>query len=344
MSTLQLTKNDIIDIESRISPTTQGLDKLLETPWVIWLQRKTDIIPLYRFSTVAGCWSIINNMQFNEIVRYYFMREGITPIWENKSHIGGGYCTINLIRQRYWKMFRYCLMSLIGETFLKPPNDTIHLTGLTFIHETNYMQLRIWITGIGYSSLGLKQCTVISDDVVKRFEKFYIQKPPKNIFYFESFKNIIIKNKQNKHNKHNKYNKQNEKKSYVRKNMKHGQEKEKEEENFEPKEKDDVFDGKSFEKEKEKDKGKEKEKEKEKEEENLEPKEEDDIFDEKTLKKERNSYYCEKTLEKEMSKYDDENTDDDYVDGNIDDDYVDGYIDVSVILKNPKRGITESYH
>lgn len=141
----------IYEIEKYISEDTPGIKYPFTCPWILWIQGKYcnkkdyDLRPVYKFSTIAGFWILMNNIKFRSNHRYIFMREGIMPKWEDPNHTSGGqlYFTTNS-KNKIHNIFLECILYIIGETFTNENCDSTEITGLTYINEPNLKQIRIW--------------------------------------------------------------------------------------------------------------------------------------------------------------------------------------------------------
>lgn len=144
-------------IDSELPAGTPGLDMELSNPWIVWCQcqrttwTEENTIPIYEFNTIAGFWTVVNDIQHAKNlknIRWIFMRKGILPKWEDPSHIKGGYCTFKLNFTNHAKLFLDCLIGIIGEMFTKLLYDSFNITGVTYINLNDYKQMRIWVSHI----------------------------------------------------------------------------------------------------------------------------------------------------------------------------------------------------
>jgi hypothetical protein len=145
---------NIHDVEKYIAIGTPGLEYSFKNPWIMWKQYKSNydqynFFPFFKFSTIAGFWALINNIDFfNEEERLIFMRDGIIPEWEDSQHKFGAYfmITINIKKQNMRNIFVECLFGLVQGNFCKNDCDNTNITGVTFVYEKNYKQMRIWLS------------------------------------------------------------------------------------------------------------------------------------------------------------------------------------------------------
>lgn len=139
-----------------------GHEVILNTPWILWKQNsysrtKQEIIPLCKFHTIAGFWTLINNLKKPRNVRIIYMREHIIPQWEDPNHINGGYFIIdftklcNLIEpgqscDDVYQIFINFLVATIGESFTKNFYNSDNITGIMYINEPIIKQIRFWLS------------------------------------------------------------------------------------------------------------------------------------------------------------------------------------------------------
>ena len=149
-----MNNNNIYEVEKHINPNSSGIEFKLSNPWIIWINYCKDswdnrkLIPVYKFSTIAGFWSLINNIKLIENQQIIFMREGIEPLWEDKNHINGGYCGVNLSDDdNNNEIFISCLLGIIGETFCDKLYNSLNITGITYMNYPKKSQLKIWTNG-----------------------------------------------------------------------------------------------------------------------------------------------------------------------------------------------------
>jgi hypothetical protein len=76
------------------------------------------------------------------------MRDDIIPKWEDYHHLNGCYSIIDLKQHNYHEIFINCLLGIIGESFTEKYYPSHHITGVTYINDDNYKQIRIWVSDI----------------------------------------------------------------------------------------------------------------------------------------------------------------------------------------------------
>lgn len=143
------------DVEDDIPMDSPGMEHPFSNPWIFWSQNtpynehdKTnyELVPICRFTTIAGLWTFVCDFDLANKSRVTIMREGITPKWEDPAHNGGGnlFIYIDCINTDSYDLFINCFLGIIGETFTKKSFDSLDITGITFVNELKFKQLRIW--------------------------------------------------------------------------------------------------------------------------------------------------------------------------------------------------------
>ncbi|XWV26001.1 hypothetical protein QJ857_gp1079 [Tupanvirus soda lake] len=189
----------IYNVDSNIHPDTPGLEYPLTNPWVLWKQEnkkekyKYDLTPCCRFSTIAGFWSLLNNIHISEGQRIIFMRNGIVPRWEDVNNKYGAHyiITIDSTKQNSHEIFQECLLALIGENICNETYNSLKISGLTYIYEEKLKQIRFWLTDAS-TNFSLSN---ISDNL---YEFLQNQKLELGQFLFVTFEKLKEKNKQNR--------------------------------------------------------------------------------------------------------------------------------------------------
>ena len=91
----------------------------------------------------------INEKIPEKIVKHcmlFVMRNGITPMWEDKRNRLGGcfsYKVVNKLVYDVWKMLCY---SLCGETLCKDVSKTHLINGITISPKKNFCIVKIWLS------------------------------------------------------------------------------------------------------------------------------------------------------------------------------------------------------
>jgi hypothetical protein len=208
----------ICHIDELIPKDSPGLEYSFTNPWIFWNQRlkektalKYSFFPVCKYSTIAGFWTLMNNLNIKEGDRIFFMREGIRPLWEDPVHKNGAHLIITLNKDQDCRnIFLNCLLGLVGETFCNDEYESLKITGLTYINEPTLKQLRIWTTDENIPIVA----SMISDTYLKFFENAKVDLSKQLLFLsFKFFKDKKLqankkysKNKSDSHpNPHQNY-------------------------------------------------------------------------------------------------------------------------------------------
>lgn len=189
-------ENPIYDIEDHLTKNTEGCKYFFTNPWVVWKQYTSSnnseeyvYTPKYRYSTIAGFWTLMNCINMEN--RTFFMRDGISPQWEDPKHENGAHLIITLDKKcNYYNIFLNCLLCIIGETFCNGTYESLKITGITYVNEPFLKQIRIWTSDENtpiYASM-------ISDSFIEILKKSGITDISKRL-KFVSFKSLKDKTK-----------------------------------------------------------------------------------------------------------------------------------------------------
>lgn len=187
----------IYHIEKHIKSDTSGIEYPFTNPWICWKQHPKEVTgkysyePICKYSTIAGFWTFINNLEIQNMQRIIFMREGICPEWEDKKHINGAHFIITLNnKQNSYNILLDCLLGLMGESFCNDKYENLNITGLTYINEPFLKQIRIWTS----EKDNILDVSKISDEYKKCFENANIDFSKQ--FLFVTFKKLMKKAQQ----------------------------------------------------------------------------------------------------------------------------------------------------
>lgn len=213
--------NIVYNVEEKLHLGIPGSQYHFYNSWIIWRNDNNNFIPTYRFSSIAGFWSLVNNIDLNKITSLVFMKEGISPNWEDKAHVNGGYCavTINTYNPNFNDIFMTFLLALIGESLFDNDYDSSNITGITYINKPELKQFRFWLSNISkrfkiddISSSIMMELKEYGEEIViiygifDRIKKKHLTNTNGKNKEFKAFK---------KHHRHNKYHSCNKSKEYI---------------------------------------------------------------------------------------------------------------------------------
>lgn len=148
------TRDKVQLIEDMIPQDNPGLQYPLNSTWVYWEPgpfKGADPVARYKFNTIAGFWTLVNNLDFTINIRYIFMKEGILPRWEDLAHSDGAHWIISFQEDGDPKTdltdyFVDCLTAMIGESLFINSQLNDYITGITCVSEAHIRQVRYWIS------------------------------------------------------------------------------------------------------------------------------------------------------------------------------------------------------
>lgn len=123
----------------------------LNDKWRLWrrIDGEQDFVPMCSFSKAESFGVVLKNIIYRDDCRYTIMKNSIDHCWENKHHINGGYFTIDIDKMLSKDTFVFIIKSfisgLVGRTLVSDFNIDL-ITGLTFIFDKEYYQIRLWFS------------------------------------------------------------------------------------------------------------------------------------------------------------------------------------------------------
>lgn len=142
----------MFDFEENISLLPQKVDLGVEftTKWVVWMQvSKMKYKPIYRFHTIMGFWFIVNKLTFVRTIKMIFMRDGLTPNWDDDPHHQNGGYTIITIPESFIRTHVLCsnfLLGVVGESLVSSDYNSLNITGITICLTNNIREIRFWLS------------------------------------------------------------------------------------------------------------------------------------------------------------------------------------------------------
>jgi hypothetical protein len=139
-------------VVKKIEPVIKKIE-LLHTNTILWLQKnfrkewnENDIVTVIKLKPFSPSIEIIRNLKFQPNGRWLLMREGVKPSWEDPCHKGYGYIYITLVGMNWREIFVAFATGVINNTLINKDihEDTFDITGVTFVGEKNFKQIRLW--------------------------------------------------------------------------------------------------------------------------------------------------------------------------------------------------------
>ena len=139
----------------------KGDDMKLNTSWTVWIHENentdwtlSSYKPVYEINSIGSMWRflwILDNLNKN-VIQYYIMRNGITPIWEDNNNKNGAICSImidNLNRNSKHMRgdlgvdaFSAICILVMNESFVKNNHD---INGLCYSIKSRSVLIKLWV-------------------------------------------------------------------------------------------------------------------------------------------------------------------------------------------------------
>lgn len=127
-----------------------NIDKLNDK-WIIWKHETTNtnwklesFINIWEVNTIEDFWKFFSNLnsvnfKTNTI---YFMRNGITPLWEDVKNRNGGTCSIRIENNVAIKYITDIGVYVVNELFLENDNNK-EINGFSIVSYGNWAYIKI---------------------------------------------------------------------------------------------------------------------------------------------------------------------------------------------------------
>jgi hypothetical protein len=161
------------------------MDALLTNKWILWYHHEKDnwklsgFKQLYTISTIKEFWKFYNNWAVIGGItnkHIFLMKEGITPLWEDKENITGGCWSFKIHEDNAEELWEDLSVYLISDKLYTNDKDTI--LGLSFcLKKNNNVVIKIWNKLSKYNSIKL-----LSNNILEKWgtDIIYIAHMPSN--------------------------------------------------------------------------------------------------------------------------------------------------------------------
>ena len=153
-------------LQNTMSITTP--QKLLSGKWNLYYHLPTDKNwDLNSYKLIMGNIDIVDKLiALNEnlpenIVKHcmlFVMREGITPMWEDKKNRSGGAFSFKVINKQVHSVWKSLFYSICGETLAIDKKYNSKINGITISPKKNFCIIKIWM-----SSCDLQDSSIITN-------------------------------------------------------------------------------------------------------------------------------------------------------------------------------------
>ena len=124
----------------------------LEDNWVLWFHSISDndysinsYTKVFEFNTIEEYLSLINKINNFGSGMFFFMKEGIEPIWENKENVNGGYWSFKVSKKHINDIWFKLSSQIIGNNFVKDPENNQYINGISLSPKINNCIIKIWL-------------------------------------------------------------------------------------------------------------------------------------------------------------------------------------------------------
>ena len=133
----------------------------LSDKWTLWahLPHNTDwslksYIPISTFSTVEETIAVTESLppQLVENCMLFMMKEGITPMWEDKKNRDGGCFSYKVLNKNVPKAWSDLIYRIVGGSISNNAAFVRSVTGITISPKKNFCIIKIWMTNCDHQN------------------------------------------------------------------------------------------------------------------------------------------------------------------------------------------------
>ena len=133
----------------------------LSDKWTLWahLPHNTDwslksYIPISTFSTVEETIAVTESLppQLVENCMLFMMKEGITPMWEDKRNRDGGCFSYKVVNKNVPKAWSDLIYRIVGCSISNNAGFVRSVTGITISPKKNFCIIKIWMTNCDHQN------------------------------------------------------------------------------------------------------------------------------------------------------------------------------------------------
>ena len=92
--------------------------------------------------TIKDFWSIYNSIPYFTGAMFFLMKDGIPPIWEDKTNINGGNWSWKIEKHKTDNIFSEFSIGLVSESLF---NNMDHINGISINSQWNSTIIKIWV-------------------------------------------------------------------------------------------------------------------------------------------------------------------------------------------------------
>jgi hypothetical protein len=129
--------------------------------WTLWahLPHNTDwslksYIPISTFSTVEETIAVTESLpsQLVENCMLFMMKEGISPMWEDKKNRDGGCFSYKVLNKNVSKAWSDLIYRIVGGSISNSVAFVKSVTGITISPKKNFCIIKIWMTNCDHQN------------------------------------------------------------------------------------------------------------------------------------------------------------------------------------------------
>ena len=150
-------------METATSNSTKNEDTfhILSDKWTLWahLPHNTDwslksYIPISTFSTVEETIAVTESLppQLVENCMLFMMKEGITPMWEDKKNRDGGCFSYKVLNKNVAKAWTDLTYRIVGGSVSNGAAFVKSVTGITISPKKNFCIIKIWMSNCDHQN------------------------------------------------------------------------------------------------------------------------------------------------------------------------------------------------
>jgi len=152
-----------------VKSVTDNMNHNLNDTWILWAHIPDDTdwtlksyIKIMKFNTVEELISLYDNIseKFINNCMLFLMKEGVTPMWEDKRNKEGGcfsYKINNKLTNLIWKKTSF---SLAGASLTSDISHYNDINGITISPKKNFCILKVW-----FSNCNNQNPTIINEEI-----------------------------------------------------------------------------------------------------------------------------------------------------------------------------------
>lgn len=140
---------------STITMTESSPAHQLEDTWVLYHHLPTEkdwtlsgyTVLHDEINTVEKTISL-NQLLTDNIIKFsmlFFMRKGITPLWEDPANRTGGCFSYKVVNKHVVQVWRHMMFQAVGETLAKKDSYNNCINGITISPKKNFCIIKIWL-------------------------------------------------------------------------------------------------------------------------------------------------------------------------------------------------------